>query len=150
MHSVITAPARLEQISAIHSVLDGFWRQVEQSLTEPPDPSWRARFSTAVAEIAANIVRHAHPAGVEPGRMQLRLRAYRDRIEAQFHDRGIAFRGLAETQALEALEPPELLDIPEGGYGLGLVRLAVDEVRYDRTESGQNRWRLVKRLPVHD
>jgi anti-sigma regulatory factor (Ser/Thr protein kinase) len=38
------------------------------------------------------------------------------------------------------------LALPEGGYGLALARAAVDQLDYERTPDGINRWRLVKRF----
>ena len=134
-----TAPA----LAALHATLDRFWAAVERAAAEPPDARWRHLFATAVAEIAANIVRHAYPAGAVPGTMHLRLRAYDGRAEALFTDHGVAF--VDPAQSPRSLPADDPLALPEGGYGLALARAAVDRLDYARTPDGQNQWRLVKR-----
>lgn len=95
-------------------------------------------------EIAANIARHAYAIGVA-GTMRLRLRLYPDRVEARFTDRGVAFRSPSEL--LEALSA-DTAQLPESGFGLSIASAAVDDLRYNRTATGTNSWRLVKRLPA--
>src|SRR5688572_27782661 len=80
-------PAVSEQIDAVHDALDRFWRQVDRTSGSTLSRDHRLRFITAVAEIAANIVRHAYP--VAPGNIQLHLRLYPDRVEAAFTDWGV-------------------------------------------------------------
>jgi anti-sigma regulatory factor (Ser/Thr protein kinase) len=135
-------PATAEELAAIHVVLERFWKVVDATLAQPPAHDWRHRFATALAEIAANIVRHAYPAGTARGSMRLRLRLYADRVVASFADRGVAF------------VPPDPADSPgsdrselaEGGYGLALARATLDRLEYRRTPTGTNCWRLMKRF----
>ena len=102
-------------------------------------------FVTAAAEIGANIVRHAYPTDAL-GTVRLRLRLYPDRLELQFTDRGRPSPN--HRRGLERLTPDaDAFALAEGGRGLALAGLALDELRYHRTPGGQNRWRLVKRLP---
>jgi anti-sigma regulatory factor (Ser/Thr protein kinase) len=150
-------PATAEQLGALHEALGRFWRAVERVLIHPPPPAWRDRFATAVGEIGANIVRHAHPPGALPGTMQMRLRAYPDRVEGRFTDQGGAYAppppapdapaGAAEgAEGAEGIDAIDVMTLAEGGYGLALVRRVVDELDYTRTPGGGNEWRLVKRL----
>ncbi len=132
-------------LPALHAALERFWRAVDGVAGEPPQQEWRQYFATALAEIAANIVRHAHPQGTATGGLHLRLRLYADRVEAQFTDRGIPFNEPATPPVLPDLDP---LALPEGGFGLAVARAAVDRVEYRRTPTGLNRWRLMKRLPT--
>jgi serine/threonine-protein kinase RsbW len=147
----VVVPATAERLAALHGALARFWVAVQGAHPRPPDSAWRARFETAVAEIGANIVRHAYPPGTAPGRLRLRLRAYPDRVEARFNDRGVEFSGdpsqwgAARAPGV-APGPPDLADVPEGGYGLALVLQAVDRLDYARLAGGENRWRLVKRI----
>ena len=46
----------------------------------------------------------------------------------------------------DSLATGDPLDLPEGGYGLGLARACVDALEYHLTPDGTNCWRLVKRL----
>ena len=138
----IVVPAIATRLADLHDALDRFWAAVELVLAHPPDTTWRLQFTTAVAEIAANIVRHAYPAGTTPGSMQIRLRSYTDRVEACLTDRGLAF-----TPSKVADSPrPESVELPEGGLGLAIARASLDQVGYSRTPEGTNHWRLVKRL----
>jgi anti-sigma regulatory factor (Ser/Thr protein kinase) len=95
---------------------------------------------TAVAEIAANIVRHAY-AGRANGRYRLRLLLFPGRIEARFYDWGGEFH---EPAGAPREPPADPLDIAEGGYGLLLARAMLDALEYDRCDPDENRWRLVK------
>lgn len=111
-----------------------------------PDAAWRGAFATAVAEVAANIVRHAFPAGRPDPRFRLRLGRVDDSLEAVFLDRGIPFGGSLPA-TLPVLSLDDLETLPEGGMGLALAEAAVDLLRYERSDDGENRWTLRKRLP---
>jgi anti-sigma regulatory factor (Ser/Thr protein kinase) len=109
--------------------------------------AWLA-FITAVAEIGANILIYAYE-GQAPGRVELSLRCYGDRVEAWFRDWGGPFverppvaqpTGDLDLDALESI-----LRLEEGGRGLPLARAALTAVEYER-HADENRWRLVKRL----
>ncbi len=130
----------------MHEALERFWAATSRALAPPPGREWQLQFATAALEIANNIARHAYPGGGEPGPLALRLRAYPDRIEARFTDRGVAYTPPAAAPLAPLGDDLDVLDIPEGGYGLALVRAAVDRLDHRRTPGGLNRWRLVKRL----
>ncbi len=134
--------ATAEELAGLHAALERFWRAVDATLAEPPSRDWRNRFATALAEIAANIVRHAYPTGTVRGPIRLRLRLYTDRVVGSFADRGIAFRPADGTGASR----PDPTELAEGGYGLALARASLDRLDYRRTPSGMNCWRLVKRF----
>lgn len=137
--------ATAADLAALHAGLARFWMAAEPVLTRPPDETWRLKFATAMAEIAANIIRHAYPAGTSPGPLQLRLRAYSDRVEACFTDYGIEFVAPSLARAVRALND-DPATLPEGGYGLTLIRALVDKLDYTRTAHGKNLWQLVKWL----
>jgi serine/threonine-protein kinase RsbW len=143
VEEAIQLSASAEELTAMHDALDRYWRAVERVLAQPPDERWRLQFATAVAEIGANIVRHAYPAGTPPGPVQLSLRMYIDRAEACFTDHGIVFVPPAESSG--ALDD-DLAALREGGYGLAMVRAVVDQFAYARTPDGDNHWLLEKRL----
>jgi serine/threonine-protein kinase RsbW len=165
----IDVPATAERLQDVHDALARFWAAVARHHGTTPSGSWRAAFETAVAEVAANIVRHAYPGGAAGGTMRFRLHAYPDAIEARFADHGIDFR--PHAGAGDAVEPPRpppdrpptgppvpdglddldgllaTADLAEGGYGLPLARAALDTLDYSRSAGGENEWWLVKRLP---
>ena len=139
----MVAPATVEALPLVHATLERFWHAAGTTAARSFDPDWRNRFVSAVGEVAANIVRHAYPADTERGSLRFRLRLYPDRVVASFADWGVAFADPSEPRGL--LEP-DLLELPEGGYGLALARAALDRLDYRRTPGGMNCWRLVKRL----
>ena len=146
----IDVPAIADELGAFHAAVDRFWRARDVGAVGTPDSGWRARFATAVWEVATNIVRHAYPPELgTAGRLRLRLRAYPERAVASFVDRGVAFvdRGIAGSRPLGPCvgqDGDDLLRLAEGSYGLPLVRDSVDRVDYRRTPDGTNYWRLVK------
>lgn len=133
------------QLQAMHDAFSRFWLLVETALPQPPTTIWRVQFETAVAEVVANIIRHAYP----PEPIHLSLLAYRDRIEARSSDRGRPYlerETPPEEKARRAEALGDLAGIPEGGFGLPLVRATVDSLDYSRTQSGWNEWELAKRF----
>ena len=139
----VVVPATAERLAALHGALARFWVAVQDAHPRPPDSAWRAQFETAVMEIVGNVLRHAYPPAHRGGNVKLRLRLYRDRVEALVTDRGVPFEEPIATASVAGLDP---LDLPEHGYGLAVARAAVDQVEYSRRARGSNRWRLVKRL----
>ena len=139
---IVTAVA--EQLGEIHSAIQRFSATAGGLLPRAPDGTWWAQLATAIGEIGANIVRHAHPPGSNPGAMRLQLRLYTDRVEARFTDDGLPY--VAPERPTD-LPNSDALDLPEGGYGLMIARAALDRLQYRRTSGGVNVWRLLKRLP---
>jgi serine/threonine-protein kinase RsbW len=143
IEETIAVPATAQQLDAVHAELDRFWAKVDTTVPRPSDREWRARFTTAIAEIAANIIRHAYPGASEPGPMRLHLYAYPDRVEAVFTDQGVAF---IPTPPAEHGPESDPLELPESGRGLAVAQACLDELAYRRTGEETNEWRLVKRL----
>jgi serine/threonine-protein kinase RsbW len=139
---IVVIPAVAEELGALHAALDRFWERVDATLSQPPSRDWRLRFATALAEIAANVIRHAYPPGTDRGPLRLHLCLYHDRLVASFADRGIAFVPPEATRPAST----DLTDLPEGGYGLAIARASLDRLQYRRTPTGTNHWRLMKRL----
>jgi serine/threonine-protein kinase RsbW len=139
------APAEYASLDALHTFLEHAWTQVVHILPAPPDTHWWLLLCTAMAEIAANIVRHAYPAGHAPGTFHLRVRLYADRMEGCYTDRGVVF---CEPAHLPPILSDDLMELPEGGMGLSIARAALDRLHYRRTGAGTNVWRLVKRFPA--
>jgi anti-sigma regulatory factor (Ser/Thr protein kinase) len=100
-------------------------------------------FKTAVVEIATNILRHAYPPDHPQAPLIFQLYLFSQRLEAVFHDQGIAF-----TSPTEVILPnlDNILDLPEGNFGLFLALQALDHLEYTRTLAGVNQWRLIKQL----
>jgi|GEM_PF-533734 len=148
--NTLTVPAVPEELATLHSALDSFWLAIENVVPHPPDQDWRLQFVTAVAEIAANIVRHAYPNGTARGSICLHLRLYIDHVEACFIDEGITCAFPPEltslgTQTGESTAP-SLYEVTESGYGLAIARAVLDWLDYQRTGDGLNCWWLGKRF----
>ena len=143
-------PAISGELMAIHAALERFWPAVDARARSASDSDWRARFTTALWEVATNVVRHAYPKELgATGPLRLRLRVYPDRVVASLVDRGVAFVDPSATFRRPpgpslSQDADDLLDLAEGTYGLPLVRDSVDRVDYRRTPGGTNYWRLVK------
>jgi len=139
-------PAGLEGLDAVHEMIDDYWRAVESAGCCHADGTWRALFTSAIAEIAGNVVRHAYP---DPGKdetFRITLQCFPDRMEAILLDRGLPFD--FETPA----RGPDMRDTLDDfgldhGWGLPIVTAATDSLDYERLPDGSNRWQLGKRLP---
>lgn len=87
------------------------------------------------------------------------LHAHQGYVEAIFTDWGARYEPQDQsTPAIPAIPSiPSIADLsadkeraiaglPEGGFGLALVRMTVDRLEYERTPEGQNRWILISRI----
>lgn len=101
-----------------------------------------------LAEAINNIVEHAY-AGVESGRIRIRVMLDRDHLVIRLRDDG---RPLPAQQIPTArlIEPSrELGLLPEGGFGWFLIQSLTSAVRYDRDE-GCNLLSLFFTIRAHD
>lgn len=130
-------------LDALHGGLARFWAGADGTPGAPPDGRWRLEFGTALAEIVANVLKHAAP----PRPVRVSFDLFADRVEARIDDDGLPYSpGPAPHRAPP--DPDDPLSLPEGGYGLAIARAALDELRYERREDGTNSWRLVKTWPA--
>ena len=113
-----------------HDLLAQLWQ-------EQPDVAEmdQIMFSTAVLEVANNIVSHGGA-----GTISLVLNGDAQQLEARFCDDGAAVEVDLDTAVM-----PD--DLAESGRGLALVRMAVDEFSYHHSD-GFSRWHLVRRRSV--
>jgi serine/threonine-protein kinase RsbW len=122
----LRAPVEPACLDRTHELLDQLW--LEQPDVAETD---KIMFSTAVLEVANNIV--SHGAG---GTVSVVLQGDARQLEAQFCDDGTAVEVDLDAAAL-----PD--DLAESGRGLALVRMAVDEFSY-RHSDGFSCWHLVR------
>ena len=122
----MSSPAGQDCLDRVHDLMAQLW----QRRPEISDLD-RMLFTTAVMEIAGNIVEHGDSSTVS-----VTLRADADRLMAQLVDNGSP--GEVDLNA----DLPD--DVVESGRGLPLARLAVDEISYEH-RNGHNGWRLVRR-----
>ena len=120
-------PAEPSCLDRTHDLLARLWQ-------EQPDVAEmdQIMFSTAVLEVANNIISHG-----AAGTVSLLLQGDDRQLEALFCDDGAPVEVDLDTTAL-----PD--DLAESGRGLAMVRMAVDEFRYSHHD-GFSRWHLVRR-----
>ena len=145
MSDRLTLAAHPRNLTLIHDRLDRF----ETATTVTKGAAVAAvydAFRTAVIEIATNILRHAYPPDTPAAPLTLQLLLFPERIEAIFHDEGIAFTPPLTVAAPALDEIDDIMNVPEGNLGLFLALKALDHLEYSRTNEGVNQWRLVKNL----
>lgn len=103
-------------------------------------------FKTAVIEIATNILRHAYPPNDPNASLTFKLMLFDRQLEAIFYDHGIAFTHPLEGHSPNLDDIDDILDVPEGRYGLFLALQALDSLNYSRSDAGINEWHLIKLL----
>ncbi len=128
----------------MHYLLARFWEDASR-IDCLPSETWRRLFTTALAEIVANSLRHAYAPETPERPLRLRLRLFPDRVEALLIDQGKPYRSAPCTATLPH-DNVDITDLPERGYGLSITYATLDVVRYHRTRGGYNCWKLVKKL----
>lgn len=123
---------------AVPDQLDRLVELLEQVGRDHPDVSERdlMLFTTAVMEIAGNVVEHGRPEGEV--RWQFGLEVAQDALTAVLSDSGEAYAGDLEPDAAM----PDVW--AESGRGFALAGAVLDDLRYERA-GGRNRWHLVRR-----
>jgi serine/threonine-protein kinase RsbW len=129
-----TFSSDLRELAAIRA----FVRDACRAAGELPDSEeWLTLLELAVTEAAANVIRHAYQG--EPGHsIDLVVEAADDWIGVVLYHDGRAFDPAA-------VPPPSFDGSREGGFGVYLIRQAVDDVAYFQDEQGRGGVRLVKR-----
>lgn len=90
-----------------------------------------------ISELMTNVIKHAYHG--EHGRITIQAREYKDRLEFDIQDKGLAYEATP-------VQEDDLPVLREGHYGLLITQSVMDEVIYTRTPEGVNCWRLVKNL----
>ncbi len=105
----------------------------------------------AVVEAINNVITHGY-AGKRGRDIELRLCLGTEVVVIDIIDHAVPIpegllAGIAEDPfQFDASDPASL---PEGGRGLALIRLTMDEVAY-RSDAGENRLRLTKKRPQQE
>lgn len=133
-----------EGLDAMHHLLARFWEDAAR-IDCLPSETWRHLFTTALAEVVANGLRHAYAPETPERPLRLRLRLFPDRVEALLIDQGEPYRSAPCTTNLPE-DDVDIANLLESGYGLSIAYASLDVVRYHRTRGGYNCWKLVKKL----
>lgn len=97
----------------------------------------RENLALAVHELCTNIIQHGY-AGTS-GSIVIRTERDSDSLNITITDE--APNAYSRARNI----PPDPLDMPEGGWGMHIIRQFVDDVYYERLEHG-NFWQLTKYL----
>lgn len=96
----------------------------------------------ALAEALNNIAEHGYPEGSGPGPVTLHLEPEATHaVTVTLEDRGrpiptAAFE--AGQDGVAEFDPDQIEALPEGGMGLGLIHMLIDEISYS-SQGGRNR-----------
>ena len=140
----LSVPATTEGMDTVHAALAGCWSTMARM--RGLERRWRDEFSLAVAEVAANIIQHAHAPESPAVQFALSLTRYPDRLAARFVDRGIVATP-PESPAMPSVTM-SYADLGERGRGLALVQATTDRFEYQRTPDGENVWIIEKDFPA--
>lgn len=121
-------------VDEVHESVDDLWQ-----LNADLGSGERARFETALLELAGNVIEHTE--GSERLLCELTLRRTSTALEALLSDSG------AEVHVPFRTAMPDPEEMAESGRGIAMIELLMDDFSYERDPEG-NRWRLVMRLPA--
>lgn len=111
----------------------------QQAWDTPADELALSQIELALAEAASNVVRHAYEG--QPGQpIEVVVEADDQKIAVSLYHLGKGFDP-------DTVAPPEFSGQREGGFGIYLMRAAMDEVSYFHDEGGRHGVRLVKNRP---
>lgn len=139
----LQVPATIDGMDVVHTALGHCWSSLAGVC--PLEQRWRDEFSLAVAEVAANIIQHAHAPSPPLVDFTLLLALANDHLIARFVDVGIV-----ATPPDSPVMPSVTVsyeELGERGRGLALVQMTTDRFHYQRTESGDNVWVIAKCFP---
>ena len=136
----LRVPATADGMDAVHAALAGCWASLGQ--TRAVEGRWCNEFALAVAEVAANIIQHAHAPESPFVEFALSLTRYPDRLRARFVDAGV----VAHPPVSPSMPPVDVpdADLAERGRGLAIVQMTTDRFEYQRTPQGENIWIIEK------
>jgi serine/threonine-protein kinase RsbW len=101
----------------------------------------------SVVEAINNVIKHGYHG--QPGKdVQVLVSLQPDRVVIEVLDRASPMQSDLLDQATEdrfAFDETNLDEVPEGGMGLALIRMNMDEVEYS-SAGGENRLRMVKKV----
>jgi anti-sigma regulatory factor (Ser/Thr protein kinase) len=131
-------PSELRHLAALRALVREECRRVWGDLI---DEAWLVELELAVDEAASNVVIHAYEG--KPGLpIEVAVTADADRVCVTLLHRGKPFDP-------NAVAPPAFDGSRESGFGLYLIRQAVDELTFFEDECGRHGIRLVKqRIPT--
>ncbi|MHA6691313.1 ATP-binding protein [Devosia sp. A449] len=118
-------------------------RAVRALCSEKLDDGMLADVELSVVEAINNVIKHGYR-GEKGQSVEVRINIRADRLVIDIFDKAAPMpdRLTSETTPLD-FDPENLELLPEGGFGLELMKMTMDEVSYSST-SGVNRLTLTK------
>ncbi len=128
-----TYSSELSQLTAMRAFVGETCRR---EWTKTADEPAIRQLQLAVAEAAANVIRHAYQ-GVAGRPMALMLETHPDQIRLTLYHNGLAFDS-------KSAPPPAFDGSSEGGFGVYMIEQLTDEVTYFQDVDGRCAVYLVK------
>jgi anti-sigma regulatory factor (Ser/Thr protein kinase) len=131
-------PSELRHLAAVRALVREVCRH---AWGDTIDEEWLVKLELAVDEAASNVVLHAYE-GQTGLPIEVAVAADADQVCVTLFHQGKPFDP-------DAVAPPAFDGSRESGFGLYLIRQAVDELAFFQDERGRHGIRLVKkRLPT--
>ena len=101
----------------------------------------------ALVEAINNVIEHAY-SGESGHSLSIRLELLHDRVEIKLTDsgQGMNWAKLNRTKTVLDFDENDLCTLPEGGLGIAIMQMTMDDVRYERKD-GVNQLTLMRYRP---
>ncbi len=138
----LIVPSRLEAVREAGNAVRTMWADLRL------DEAVAYEVELAVVEAVTNAIKHAY-GGVSGHEVEIHATLHGECLDVEISDTGIAMdpRCLEQPLAVLDFDPRRRDRLPEHGFGLAIIRAAMDGVEY-LSAGGRNTLRLRKRLPV--
>lgn len=81
-----------------------------------------------ISEACTNAIKHGSRKDADD-KISLRFQVFKSKVKIIIGDKGEGFD-------LENIPEPDVKDLPEGGYGLYIIKAKMDKVKYERRKGG--------------
>ena len=124
----LSIDSRLEQVRVLSGALRGIGQEL--SLSEEQ----LGQLELMMVEAVNNVIEHAYQ--MQHGNdVQVRVEYSPQEVHLVISDQGHAMPDALHTEPREMPNPD---DLPEGGWGMGLIHLLADSIRYSRDAKGNH------------
>ena len=124
----LSIDSRLEQVRVLSGALRGIGQEL--SLSEEQ----LGQLELMMVEAVNNVIEHAYQ--MQHGNdVQVRVEYSPQEVHLVISDQGHAMPDALHTETREMPNPD---DLPEGGWGRGLIHLLADSIRYSRDAKGNH------------
>jgi len=124
LHYSIEVPCLLESLRIAAPFTDAV-------LYELPEIEDRDRLIHDLRLVSSEALTNALRHGESGANIRLAYTLYSDSIVIVITDHGVGFD-------LDAVNPPDFEECPEGGYGIHIMKTIMDDMRYEKTADGNN------------